>query len=123
MAKPKNINSYLKSVPATHRPALKQLRAHIKRLYPKATEHIAYSTPLFKLHGHPLGGFQALKNHSSIFVWSGTALKKVPKNLLKGYSTATGTVRFAPDKPPSLKLLKAVLKAREQEILARWGKK
>ena len=123
MAKPKDINSYLKSVPASHRPALKQLRDQIKRLYPKATEHIAYSTPLFKLQGHPLGGFQALKNHSSIFVWSGTALKKVPKSMLKGYSLGTGTVRFAPDKPPSLRLLKAVLKAREQEILARWGKK
>jgi len=34
------IDAYLNGVPATHRAALKRLRRQIKKLYPKATEHI-----------------------------------------------------------------------------------
>jgi len=48
------IDAYLAGVPATHRAALNKLRGQIKKLYPKATEHISYGMPLFKLHGHPL---------------------------------------------------------------------
>src|SRR5947209_2371407 len=57
------IDAYLAGVPATHRAALKKLRGQIKKLHPKATEHISYGMPLFKLHGHPLAGFRAAKRH------------------------------------------------------------
>ncbi len=122
MARPKTINEYLASVPTTHRAALKQLNGQIKKLYPKATEHIAYQVPLFKLDGHPLLSFRASKNHSSIFPWSSTVLKPIAK-MLKGYSTGKGTVRFAPNKPLPLKIVKAVLKEREKEIKARFASK
>jgi uncharacterized protein YdhG (YjbR/CyaY superfamily) len=36
----KSIDTYLASVPETHRAALMKLRNQIKRLCPKATEHI-----------------------------------------------------------------------------------
>ncbi len=117
-----DINAYLATVPATHRPTLKKLRTQIKKLYPKATEHIGYGRPLFKLDGHPLAGFQAAKNHSSIFVWSGTAFKTLGK-LLDGYDTGVGTIRFAPDKPLPERIIKAILAARAKEIKARWGGK
>src|SRR5437667_9092400 len=94
----KSIDAYLATVPATPRAALKKLRGQIKKLYPKATEHISYGMPLFKLDGHPLAGFRAAKRHSGLFVWSGTALGTLG-NMLDGYDTAVGTVRFAPDKP------------------------
>ena len=100
--------------------ALKKLRAQIKKLYPKTTEHIAYGVPLFKLDGHPLVAFRAAKKHSSLFVWSGTALGTV-KKLLDTYSTSMGTVRFPPDKPLPLKIVKAVAAARAKEIKKRWG--
>jgi uncharacterized protein YdhG (YjbR/CyaY superfamily) len=122
MARPKTINEYLSSVPATHRPALKKLQAQFKKLYPTATEHIAYGTPLFKLTGHPLGAFKASKNHSSLFVWSGTALKPLAK-LLSKYSVGMGTVRFEPDKPLPERIVKAVLASRAKEIEKRWPSK
>src|SRR3989338_5896850 len=122
MAKPKDIDAYLASVPITHRAALKKLRSQMRKIYPKATEHIAYGMPLFKLHGHPLAGFREAKHHSSIFVWSGSALGTLGK-LLDGYDTSTGTVRFTPNKPLPLPILKVVLKAREKEIIDRWGPK
>ena len=103
-------------------PRLKKLRRQIKKLYPKATEHISYGMPLFKLHGHPLGGFRAARRHSGLFVWSSTALGTLG-DMLDGYDPATGTVRFAPDKPLPERIIKAVLGARAKEIDERWGRK
>ncbi len=120
MAKPKDINEYLANVPATHRAALKKLRAQIKKLYPRVTEHISYSVPLFKLDGHPLAALKASKNHSALFVWSGTALNTIKKEL-KGYDLGKGTVRFAPDEVLPERIVKAVLKARAKEIKDRWN--
>ena len=114
------IDAYLAGVPATHLPALKKLRGQIKKLYPKATEHISYGMPLFKLDGHPLAGFRAAKRHSGLFVWSRTALGTLG-DMLDGYDTAVGTVRFAPDKPLPERIIKAILGARAKEIKERWG--
>ena len=118
----KGIDAYLAAVSATHRAALKKLRGQIKKLYPKATEHISYGMPLFKLDGHPLAGFRAAKRHSGLFVWSSTALGTLG-DMLDGYDTATGTVRFAPDKPLPERIMKAVLAVRAKEIKDRWGRK
>ena len=115
------IDAYLVGVPATHRASLKKLRGQIKKLYPKATEHISYNMPLFKLDGHPLAGFRAAKRHSGLFVWSSTALGRLG-DLLDGYDTAIGTVRFAPDEPLPERIIKAVLRARANEIKDRWGR-
>jgi uncharacterized protein YdhG (YjbR/CyaY superfamily) len=121
-AKPKDIDAYLAAIPTTHRVALKRLRTLMKKLYPTATEHIGYGRPLFKLDGHPLGGFQAATNHSSLFVWSGTAFKTLGR-LLDGFDTGMGTIRFAPGKLPPERILKAILDARAKEIKDRWGGK
>ena len=118
----KSIDDYLADVPATHRAGLKKLRGQIKKLYPKATEHISYGMPLFKLDGHPLAGFRAAKRHSGLFVWSSTALGTLG-DMLDGYDTAPSTVRFAPDKPLPERIIKAVLGARAKEIKDRWGRK
>ena len=116
----KSIDDYLAAVPATHVAALKKLRGQIKKLQPKATEHISYGKPLFKLDGHPLAGFQAAKRHSGLFVWSSTALGTLG-DMLDGYDTAQSTIRFAPDKPLPERIIKAVLAARAKEIKDRWG--
>jgi uncharacterized protein YdhG (YjbR/CyaY superfamily) len=122
MTKAKSIDAYLAAVPATRRAGLKKLRGQIKKLYPKATEHISYGMPLFKLDGHPLVGFRAAKHHSGLFVWSGTALGTLG-NMLEGYDIGQGTVRFAPDKSLPERIVKAVLGARAKEIKSRWRSK
>ena len=119
MTKPTTIAEYIAAAPATHRPALKKLKAQIKKLYPKTTEHIAYGAPLFKHNGHPLAAFSAHKKHIGFFVWSGTAFATLG-TLLKGYDTGVGVIRFAPDSSLPDKVIKGVLKAREAEIKKRW---
>lgn len=121
MPKPKDMNAYLAGVPPTHRAALKKLRQQVKKLYPAATEHMSYGMPLFKLNGHPLGGFRAAKKHSALFVWSSTVLQSLGK-ILDGYDTSIGTVRFPPNKPLPERIVKAILAARAKEIIKRWGK-
>jgi uncharacterized protein YdhG (YjbR/CyaY superfamily) len=116
----KCIDDYLAAVPATYVAALKKLRGQIKKLQPKATEHISYGKPLFKLDGHPLAGFQAAKRDSGLFVWSSTALGTLG-DMLDGYDTAQSTIRFAPDKPLPERIIKAILGARAKEIKDRWG--
>jgi uncharacterized protein YdhG (YjbR/CyaY superfamily) len=120
MAKPKTINEYLKWVPATHRKSLQTLKGQFKKFYPTATEHILYGVPTYKLNGHPLGAFRATREHNSLFVWSGTALRPL-KKLLSKYSTGMGTVRFDPKKPLPDRIVKAVLAERAKEIKKRWG--
>ncbi len=120
--KPESIDAYLAAVPATHRATLKKLRGQIKKLQPKATEHISYGRPLFKLDGHPLAGFQANKHHSGFFVWSSTVLGTLG-DMLDGYDTAQSTIRFVPDKPLPERIIKVVLGARAREIKDRWGSK
>jgi uncharacterized protein YdhG (YjbR/CyaY superfamily) len=115
MIKAKSLAAFYKALPKTHAPALKKLRAQIQKLYPSAVEQI-------KLDGKPLGGVHAAKNHSAIFVWSGTALRPL-KKMLADYDTSTGTVRFPPQKPPPLKVVKAILASREKEIRKSLGKK
>jgi uncharacterized protein YdhG (YjbR/CyaY superfamily) len=122
MIKAKSVAAFYKALPKTHAPALKKLRAQIQKLYPTAVEQISYGMPLFKLDGKPLGGVQAAKNHSAIFVWSGTALRPL-KKMLADYDTSIGTVRFPPHKPPPLKVVKAILASREKEIRKSLGKK
>jgi uncharacterized protein YdhG (YjbR/CyaY superfamily) len=115
-----NIDAYLAAVPATHRPTLMKLRGQIKKLQPRATEHISYGKPLFKLDGHPLAGFQANRHHSGFFVWSSTTLSSL-SDMLVGYDTTQSTIRFAPDRPLPVRIIKAVLKARATEIKDHWG--
>jgi uncharacterized protein YdhG (YjbR/CyaY superfamily) len=115
MIKAKSLAAYYKALPKTHAPELKKLRAQIKKLYPTAVEQISYGMPLFKLNGKALGGIQAAKNHSAIFVWSSTALRPL-KKMLADYDTSTGTVRFSPEKAPPLKIVKAIFASREKEI-------
>ena len=118
----KSIDAYLAAVPATHRAALKKLRGQIKKLLPQShgTHQLRYAP--FQAGRPPLAGFRAAKRHSGLFVWSSTALGTLG-DMLDGYDTAVGTVRFAPDKPAPERIIKAVLGARAKEIKDRWGRK
>jgi uncharacterized protein YdhG (YjbR/CyaY superfamily) len=110
-----DVAGYMATVPETHRPALETLYEQIKKLYPDVTEHIRWSQPLFKLDGETLCAFKAFKNHSSLGIWSETALGRISDKLAE-YDTAESTVRFPPDKPLPEHIVKAILDERAKEI-------
>jgi uncharacterized protein YdhG (YjbR/CyaY superfamily) len=116
--KPKTIGEYLAGVDAHHRGALQKLRETIHSVAPKAEECISYGIPAFRLNGRSLVFFGAWANHCAFYPGSSATLKKF-RNELSDFQTSKGTLRFSPDKPMPVALVKKLLKARIAENNAR----
>jgi uncharacterized protein YdhG (YjbR/CyaY superfamily) len=108
-------------VNADHRGALERLRKAIHAAEPKAEECISYGIPAFRLNGCLIVGFGAWANHCSFYPTSSTTLKKF-RNELRNFQTSKGTLRFSPDEPMPVALVKKLLKARIAENNARANK-
>jgi uncharacterized protein YdhG (YjbR/CyaY superfamily) len=119
--KPKTIDEYLAGVNADHRDALQKLRKVIHAVAPKAEECISYGIPAFRLNGRSLVFFGAWANHCAFYPGSSATLKKF-RNELRDFQTSKGTLRFSPDKPVPVALVKKLLKARIAENNARSNK-
>jgi uncharacterized protein YdhG (YjbR/CyaY superfamily) len=116
--KPKTIDEYLAGVNADHRDALQKLRETIHTVAPTAEERISYGIPAFRLNGRSLVFFGAWANHCAFYPGSSNTLKKF-RNELRNFQTSKGTLRFSPDKPVPVALVKKLLKARIAENNAR----
>jgi len=117
---PKDVDTYLASVPKEARAALGRLRKIIRATAPKATETISYGIPTYKYRGM-LVAFAAFKNHCSFF--PGAAAVKANENELKPYGISKGTIRFPADTPLPAVLVKRLVKARIKENEARSASK
>ena len=116
MAKPTNIDEYIKSFPKDIQTLLEQFRLTVKKNAPQATEVISYGIPAFKLNGM-LVWFAAHTAHIGFYprVSAIEAFKKE----LSIYKGAKGSVQFPFDKPLPLGLIKKIVKFRVQENLLR----
>jgi uncharacterized protein YdhG (YjbR/CyaY superfamily) len=113
-AKPKTIDEYLAALSADKRAALENLRKTIRALAPKAEECISYQLAAFRLDGKPLVAFGASANHCAFYPMS-SATVAAHKDELKDYDTSKGTIRFQPDKPLPVALVRKLVKARIAE--------
>lgn len=115
-SKPKvtTIDQYLAKLDDEQRSALEKLRAAIRAAAPGAEECISYSLPAFRLEGKLLVGFGAGADHCSFYPMSGTTVA-AHKNLLKGYETSKGTIRFNSRKPLPTALVRTLVRARIAE--------
>jgi len=111
---PRTIDEYLASVNADQRAALKKLREAIHAGAPKVEECISYGIPAFRLNGRSLVFFGAWANHCSFYPGSSTTLKTF-RDDLKRFQVSKGTIRFSPDSPLPLALVKKLVKARIAE--------
>lgn len=109
-----DVDAYLAALPEDQRRALKTLREAIKRAAPEVTERISYGIPTCRLHGRPLVGFGATKNHCSFYLMS-TAVMESHRDELIGHDTGKGTIRFPPDAPPPDALVRRLVEARLAE--------
>jgi len=112
---PKTIAEYLASVNANHRDALQKIREAIHAVAPNAEECISYGIPAFRLNGRSLVFFGAWANHCALYPGSSATLKKF-RNELRDFQTSKGTLRFSPDNPLSVALVKKLVKARVAQI-------
>ena len=114
------IDEYLATVSDEKRTALERLRKQIRRIVPQAEECIYYQIPTFRLHG-VLVGFGAAAKHCSFYPMS-AATVKAHSELLRGFDTSKGTIRFAANKPLPAALVRKLVKARIAENLERQKK-
>jgi uncharacterized protein YdhG (YjbR/CyaY superfamily) len=120
--KPKTIDEYLANVKPNHRNALQKLRRTIQTAAPEAEEDISYGIPAFRLNRRPLVFFGAWANHCAFYPGSAATLKKF-RNELRNFQTSRGTIRFSPDKPLPVVLVKKLVKRRIAENNDRANKK
>ncbi len=112
-ARPRTIDEYLSTVGAGQRAALERLRRIVRAAAPRAQECIHYGLPAFRLDG-PLVAFKAGANHCSFFLLSSTTLAAHEEDV-EGYDTSAGTIRFQPDEPLPVALVRKLVKARLAE--------
>src|SRR5437773_12573282 len=112
--KPRTIDEYITKVNSDQRATLEKLRRTILAAAPGAEERISYGIPAFRLNGRSLVFFGAWVNHCSFYPGSSTTLKNF-RDDLKGFQVRKGTVRFSPDNPLPITLVKKLVKARIAE--------
>jgi uncharacterized protein YdhG (YjbR/CyaY superfamily) len=112
--KPQTIDEYLATATPNQRRTLAKLRKTIHAVAPKVEECIRYGIPAFRLNGRSLVFFGAWANHCSFYPGSSRTLRKFQSDL-KGFQTTKGTIRFSPDNPLPLALVKKLVKARLAE--------
>jgi len=111
----KSIDDYLAAVSPKHRSALARVRSIVRKSYPKAEECFYYQLPAFRLNGKAFIAFRASKAHCSLHPLSGTVIPPL-KAKLGAFAAGKGTIRFTAEKPLPASLIKAVLRARAQEL-------
>lgn len=112
--KPKTIDDYLARLSEDKRAALEKLRRAIRTAAPKAEECISYGLAAFRLNGKPLVAFGATANHCAFYPMSSSTVA-AHQEVLKGYETSKGTIRFTPDEPLPVALVRKLVKARIAE--------
>ena len=112
---PETIDDYLAHVPPDQRNALERLRRAIHAIVPGVEEGISYSLPAFRLHGKLVAGFGATATHCAYDPMSGSVVEKL-NHRLRTYDSSKGTIRFQPDKPLPVTLIRQLLRTRVQEI-------
>ena len=115
-ARPKSVDEYLARLPADQRAALTRIRRTIKAAAPRATEHISYQMPTFKLSGAHLVSFAGAKAHCALYGMS-SAVERFGRELER-FDAKGGAIRFSADKPLPGTLVMKLVKARAAEIEA-----
>jgi uncharacterized protein YdhG (YjbR/CyaY superfamily) len=106
----KDVESYLRGVPAEARASLEKLRQTIQSVVPEAVEVISYGIPTFKLDGRMLVSYAAFSQHCSFFPGAGPVDEHEEE--LRSFQTSKGTIRFTKSKPLSASLVKKLVKTR-----------
>lgn len=120
-AKPKTIDEFLAALSDDKRAALESLRKTIQATAPKAEECISYGLAAFRLDGRPLVAFGATSDHCAFYPMSSSTVQD-HQDMLKGYDTSKGTIRFPAGKPLPAALVQKLVKARIAENVGRGRK-
>src|SRR5688572_11915030 len=94
--KPATVNEYIKAAPQEARGKLREIRAILKKVAPKATEALKWGSPVFE-EKRILFAYSAFKSHLN-FMPTRSSLEPFKKDLEK-YTIGKDTIQFPYDKP------------------------
>jgi uncharacterized protein YdhG (YjbR/CyaY superfamily) len=109
MVHPKDVDTYIAEAPHKLRSTLRELRTAIRRAAPEAEERISYGMPYYHYRGR-LAYFQLAKSHIGLYI--PPPVVQQHKQELKGYETATATIRFPVNRKLPLPLIRKLIRAR-----------
>jgi uncharacterized protein YdhG (YjbR/CyaY superfamily) len=112
-SKPRTIDEYLAALSIEKRAALERLRRAIQAAAPKADECISYGIPTFRQGGTMLVSFGAAAKHCAFY--PGAHPVRAHQKELKAFDFSKGTIRFQPDRPLPVALVRKLVKTRVAE--------
>lgn len=112
-AKPKTVDGYIEAAPKQAQAMLRELRAILKSVAPKAKEAIKWGYPVLEAE-HILFSYSAHKTHLN-FMPTRTTLEPFKEDL-KNLTTGRDTIQFPYDKPMPKALIKRIAKYRVKEV-------
>jgi uncharacterized protein YdhG (YjbR/CyaY superfamily) len=109
------VDRYLLRLEEPKRATLEALKQTILEIIPDAEQVISRGVPAFRMHGKPVAGFAAFKNHLSYLPFSGSVLGPLADEL-GGYTTTKASLHFPADRPLPKALVRQLIEARLAEI-------
>ncbi len=117
------VDAYLAALPADQSAALTTLRARLHALLPDHIECLSYSMPGLRQprpKGKMVGGYAAFARHLGLYPHSGTVIPQIDCTPFK---TSRSGVLFTPDTPLPDALLDQIIRTRQAELAAGYGKR
>lgn len=108
---PTTFRGYLAALPASQRAALERIRRVVHAAVPDVEEGFGYGLPTFRLHGKALLHIGAAAKHCAIYGAVGAFAQELAR-----FDVSKGTIRFQPEKPLPVALLKRLIRARAERI-------
>jgi uncharacterized protein YdhG (YjbR/CyaY superfamily) len=119
-SKPATVDEYIAAAPQEAQEKLREIRAILKKVAPKAAEAIKWGYPVFE-EGRILFSYAAHKTHLNFFP-TGPALEPFREELAK-FKTSKDTIHFPYDKPLPKGLIRKIAAYRAKQVRendARW---
>lgn len=104
---PRSFVAYLTALPQDQRAALERIRRVVHATVPGVEEEIGYGLPTFRVHGRALLHIGATPKHCAIYGAVGDFARE-----LATFDVSKGTIRFQPEEPLPVALLKRLIKGR-----------
>lgn len=119
-SRPKTVDEYIDAAPEEAQVKLREMRAILKKVAPKAMETIKWGSPVF-IERRILFAYSAYKSHLN-FMPTGSSMEPFRDELAK-YKTGKDTIQFPYDKPLPKTLIRKIAAFRLKKVReddARW---
>lgn len=117
------VDAYITALPPDKRQALADFRLRLKALLPDHIEVMSYAMPGFRQpgpKGRMVAGYAAFAKHLALYPHSGSVIPQIDCTPFK---TSKSGVLFTPSHPLPDQLLEQIIRARQAEIAAGYGRK